>query len=69
MMKSIEPYSFTKSTLRKYVCSRLIKPTIQIYIGNVGLLALPLTCGTIVQTRVQWEERPKIVQGPETLIP
>jgi len=29
MIKSIEPYSSTKCTLKEEVCSRLIKPTIQ----------------------------------------
>jgi len=46
MIKSIEPYSSTKGTLREEVCSRLIKPTTQVYLGNVGLLTLrmsPLT--------------------------
>jgi hypothetical protein len=38
MIKSIEPYSSTKGTLREEVCSRLIKPTTQVYLGNVGLL-------------------------------
>jgi hypothetical protein len=47
----------------------LIKPTTQAYLGNVGLLTRPLTCGTIVQTRVQQEGRLNIVQDPETLIP
>jgi hypothetical protein len=69
MIKSIEPYSSTKGTLREEVCSRLIKPTTQVYLGNVGLLTRPLTCGTIVQTRVQREGRPNIVQGLEALIP
>jgi hypothetical protein len=69
VIKSIEPYSSTKGTLREEVCSRLIKPTTQVYLGNVGLLTRPLTCGTIVQTRVQREGRPNIVQGPEALIP
>jgi len=68
VIKSIEPYSSTKGTLREEVCSRLIKPTTQVYIGNVGLLTRPLTCGTIVQTRVQREGMPNIVQGPEALI-
>jgi hypothetical protein len=40
MIKSIEPYSFTKGTLRKNVYSRLIKPTTQVYLGNVGLLTI-----------------------------
>jgi len=53
LIKSIKPYSYTKGTLRKKVCSRLIK----------------LTCGTIVQTRVQRERRPNIVKDPEVLIP
>jgi len=46
MIKSIEPYSSTKGTLREEVCSRLIKPTTQVYLGNMGLLTLrmsPLT--------------------------
>jgi hypothetical protein len=38
MIKSNEPYSSTKGTLRKEVCSRLIKPTTQTYPSNVGLL-------------------------------
>jgi hypothetical protein len=38
LIKSIEPYSSTKGTLREEVCSRLIKPTTQVYLGNVGLL-------------------------------
>jgi hypothetical protein len=69
LIKSIEPYSSTKGTLREEICLRLIKPTTQVYLGNVGLLTRPLTCGTIVQTRVQREGRPNIVQGPEALIP
>jgi hypothetical protein len=32
MIKSIEPYSSTKGTLRKDVCSKLIKPTTQVYL-------------------------------------
>jgi hypothetical protein len=40
LIKSIEPYSSTKGTLRKEICSRLIKPTTQVYLGNVGLLTL-----------------------------
>jgi hypothetical protein len=69
LIKFIEPYSSTKGTLREEVCSRLIKPTIQVYLSNVRLLTRPLTCDTIVQTRVQREGRPNIVQGPEVLIP
>jgi hypothetical protein len=69
VIKSIEPYSFTKGTFREEVCSRLIKPTTQVYLGNVGLLTRPLTCDTIVQTRVQREGRPNIVQGPEAIEP
>jgi hypothetical protein len=38
MIKSIESYYFTKGTLREEVCLRLIKPTTQVYLGNVGLL-------------------------------
>jgi hypothetical protein len=38
MKKSIEPYSSTKGILREEVCSRLTKPTTQVYLGNVGLL-------------------------------
>jgi len=41
MIKSIEPYSSTKGTLREEVCSRFIKPTTQVYLGNVGLLTSP----------------------------
>jgi hypothetical protein len=40
MIKSSEPYSSTKGTLRKEVCSRLIKPTTQAYLGNVRLLTV-----------------------------
>jgi hypothetical protein len=40
MIKSIEPYSSTKGILREEVCLRLIKPTTQVYLGNVGLLTL-----------------------------
>jgi hypothetical protein len=40
LIKSSEPYSSTKGTLREEVCSRLIKPTTQVYLGNVGLLTL-----------------------------
>jgi hypothetical protein len=69
MIKSIEPYSSTKDTLREYVCSRLIKPTTQVCLGNVELLICLLTCGTIVQTRVQQKGRPNIVQSLEALIP
>jgi hypothetical protein len=53
LIKFIEPYTSTKGTLREEVCSRLIKPTSQAYLGNVRLLTSPITCGTIVQTRVQ----------------
>jgi hypothetical protein len=45
LLKSLELYSFPKSTSREEVCSRLIKPTTQAYLGNVGLLTRPLTCG------------------------
>jgi len=38
MITSIEPYSFPKGVLREEVCSRLIKPTTQTYLDNVGLL-------------------------------
>jgi hypothetical protein len=38
LLKSLEPYSFPKGTSREEVCSRLIKPTTQAYLGNVGLL-------------------------------
>jgi hypothetical protein len=38
MIKFIEPYSSTKGTLREEVCSKLIKPTTQVYLSNVGLL-------------------------------
>jgi hypothetical protein len=40
LLKSIDPYSFTKCTLRGEVCSRLIKPTTQVYLGNVRLLTV-----------------------------
>jgi hypothetical protein len=40
----------------------LIKSTTPVYLDNVRLLTRPLTCGTIVQTRVQWKEMPNIVQ-------
>jgi hypothetical protein len=69
LIKFIEPYSSTKDTLREEVCSRLIKFTTQVYLGNVRLLTLPLTCGTIVQTREQRKGMSNIVQGPEALIP
>jgi hypothetical protein len=45
LLKSLEPYSFPKGTSKEEVCSRLIKPTTQAYLGNVGLLTRPLTCG------------------------
>jgi hypothetical protein len=61
LIKSIEPYSFTKDTLREEVCLRLINPTTQVYLGNVELLTRPLTCSTIVQIHVQWEGRPNII--------
>jgi len=38
LIKFIEPYTSTKGTLREEVCSRLIKPTSQAYLGNVRLL-------------------------------
>jgi len=41
LIKSIELYSSTKGTLREEVCSRLIKPTTQVYLGNVRLLTAP----------------------------
>jgi hypothetical protein len=69
VINSIKPYSSIKDTLREEICLRLIKPTTQARLGNVGLLTRPLTCGTIVQTRVQWEGRPNIVQDPKALIP
>jgi len=65
MIKSIEPYFSTKFTLREDVYSRLIKPTTQAYIGNVRLLTRFLTCCIIVQTLVQREGIPNIVQNPE----
>jgi hypothetical protein len=45
LLKSLEPYSFPKGTSREEVYSRLIKPTTQTYLDNVGLLTRPLTCG------------------------
>jgi len=44
LLKSLELYSFPKGTSKKEVCSGLIKPTTQAYLGNVGLLTRPLTC-------------------------
>jgi len=38
MIKSIKSYSSTEGTLIEDVCSRLIKLTTQVYLGNVGLL-------------------------------
>jgi hypothetical protein len=38
MIKFIEPYSFTKSTLKEEICSRLIQPTTQVYLGNVEFI-------------------------------
>jgi subtilisin family serine protease len=38
LIKFIEPYSSTKDTLREEVCLRFIKPTTQVYLGNVRLL-------------------------------
>jgi hypothetical protein len=40
MIKFIEPYSFTKGTLREEVYSKHIKPITQAYLSNVGLLTL-----------------------------
>jgi hypothetical protein len=48
LLKSLEAYSFTKGTLREKVYSRLIKPTTQAYLGNVGLLTRPLICSIIL---------------------
>jgi hypothetical protein len=67
--KFIEPYSSTKCTLKEEVSLRLLKLTTQAYLGNVRLLTHLLTCGTIVQTCVQWEGRPNIVQAPKAMIP
>jgi hypothetical protein len=47
MIKSIEPYSSTKCTLREEFCSRLIKLTTQVYLGNVELL-------TSVKVLIKW---------------
>jgi len=63
MIKSIEPYSSTKDTLRKEVCSRFIKPTTQVYLTKVRLLTRSLTCDTIVQTNVQRERMSNIVKA------
>jgi hypothetical protein len=52
---------FLKATLSEKVCSRLIKPTIQTCLSNVGLLTRLTTCYTIVQTCVQREEMLNIV--------
>jgi hypothetical protein len=41
MIKSIEPYFFTKGILREEVYSRFIKPTAEAYLGNVRLLTRP----------------------------
>jgi hypothetical protein len=68
VIKSIEPYSFTKGTLKEEVFLRHIKPTKQAYLDNVRLLICPFTCDTIVKTRVQWEGRFNIVQDYEALI-
>jgi hypothetical protein len=38
ILNSLELYLFSKGSSRKKVCSRLIKPTTQIYLGNIGLL-------------------------------
>jgi hypothetical protein len=35
IVKSNEPYSFTKGTLREDVCSMLIKSTTQAYLSNL----------------------------------
>jgi len=35
ILKSLEPYSFTKGISKEEVCSRLIKPTTQTYLDNV----------------------------------
>jgi hypothetical protein len=51
-LKSLEPYSFPKGTSREEICSRLIKPTTQAYLGNVGLLTRPLTCGIFLAKHV-----------------
>jgi hypothetical protein len=40
ILKSLEPYSFPKGTSKENVCSRLIKPTTQAYLGNVRLLTI-----------------------------
>jgi len=45
IIKSIESYSSTKDTLREEVCSRLIKPTTQTYLSNVGLLIVDIKIG------------------------
>jgi hypothetical protein len=52
ILKSLEPYSFSKGTSREEVCSRLIKPTTQTYLGNVRLLTRPFTCGIFLPKHV-----------------
>jgi len=52
LLKSLEPYSFPKGTSREEVCSRLIKPTTQANLDNVGLLTRPLMCGIFLAKHV-----------------
>jgi hypothetical protein len=55
MIKFIKHYSFTKGTLKKEVCLRLIKPTTQVYTGNVGLLTCSkLMTSVLIEERTQW---------------
>jgi hypothetical protein len=55
MIKFIEYYSSTNGTLREEVCSRLIKPTTQIYLGNVRLLTRSeLMTSALIEDGTQW---------------
>jgi hypothetical protein len=63
MIKSIEPYSSKKCTLREEVCSRLIKPTTQVYLDNVGLLTLGRTCKVKVRRGVPAAPPPMVKLG------
>jgi hypothetical protein len=67
LIKFIEPYSSTKGTLREDVCLRLIKPTTQVYLGNVGLLTRSLRVILLSKHVYNGEGMLNIIQGPEVL--
>jgi len=62
MIKSIEPYFFTKGILREEVYSRFIKPITEAYLGNVRLLTGPHVwyyCPNMCTTGVKAQHCPR----------